>query len=336
MTTMLSTGCREAPEIEKEPPRKYRLLTREDLLSVSAPDNNNVWVLGFGNTILHSRDGGGEWVQQKSPAQQDLTTIYFADTKNGWAAGQLGNVIRTTDGGKNWTDITQAVNTENKLIDVFFLDPDVGWIVGVFGTILHTEDGGETWSHQGWDEDRIYNSVVFVDNQKGWIAAEYGTIYHTEDGGETWVQQECQDIVPVVEEGLEDWAPPMPSLYDVYFESAERGWIVGLDGVILLTEDGGATWKQLESTVELGLFSVAVPGENGCTVGIRGSYLFTRDGGMSWEADEFILPTKTYLRDIDFSDENHGWIVGGRGTIIRSGNGGKSWEMVSGMPISFH
>jgi photosystem II stability/assembly factor-like uncharacterized protein len=33
----------------------------------------------------------------------------------------------------------------------------------------------------------------------------------------------------------------------------------------------------------------------------------------------------TWLRGIDFFDQNTGWIVGGFGTILRTKDGGKTW-----------
>jgi photosystem II stability/assembly factor-like uncharacterized protein len=53
---------------------------------------------------------------------------------------------------------------------------------------------------------------------------------HTRDAGLHW---EIQSI-PV----------ELSSLFSVHFTDSKRGWIVGLDGLILHTEDGGDHWVE--------------------------------------------------------------------------------------------
>jgi photosystem II stability/assembly factor-like uncharacterized protein len=326
--TILLVGCRKAPETEVSPPPSSRFITSEDLLSVSSPDNSHVWIIGLNATILHSNDGGVHWVSQEIPNKTDLVSISFIDSKNGWAVGKHGTILHTTDGGNNWADESAGVETDKRLISAQFVDSKEGWIVGAYGTILHTESEGAIWEKQGWDEDRIYNDVFFIDSQRGWIVGEYGTILHTEDGGMNWEKQECKDIVPIVDEV--EYAPPTKSLYEVYFQNPEKGWAVGLDGVIIATEDGGKNWKRLKSPVDLTLFKVIVMDGKGWAVGLRGSYVSSTNGGESWILNAAALPTKFWLRGLAFSDQNHGWIVGSRGTIIHTTDGGASWEMLSG------
>jgi photosystem II stability/assembly factor-like uncharacterized protein len=42
------------------------------------------------------------------------------------------------------------------------------------------------------------------------------------------------------------------------------------------------------------------------------------------------LPVVTWLRSINFLDENNGWIVGGYGTILHTTDGGKTWRLSVG------
>lgn len=328
---MVFVGCRKAPETEESPTPSFSFITSEDLLSVSSPDNNHVWILGLNATILHSNDGGVNWVSQETPKKTDLASIFFIDNKNGWAVGKHGTILHTTDGGGNWIDISENAGTKKQLISMHYISVNEGWVTGAHGTILHTETEGATWEKQGWKEDRIYNDVFFIDSQRGWIVGEYGTILHTEDGGLNWEKQECKDIVPDVDQM--EYAPPTKSLYGVYFQNPKKGWAVGLDGVIISTEDGGKNWKGLKSPVHLTLFKVLVIGEKGWAVGLRGSYVSSTNGGESWTNNEEALPTKFWLRSLDFSDQNHGWVVGSRGTIFHTTDGGGTWKMLSGISV---
>lgn len=330
--TLLLSGCRQAPDFGPPKPPPFKIITHEDLLSVSSPVPDHVWITGLNATILHSSNGGESWVFQKSPVNTDLVSIFFIDSKNGWAVGKHGAILHTIDGGNNWVDKSKNSKNDQRLMDLHFIDSREGWVVGVYGTILHTEDEGETWEKQGWDEDRIYNNVFFIDSQRGWIVGEYGTILHTEDRGKHWKKQACKDIVPIVD--LEDYAPPLPSFYDVYFQNPEKGWIVGLDGKMITTDDGGKNWIKLNSPVDLTLFKTIIIDDKGWAVGLRGNYVFSTDGGETWVQNEESLSTKFWLRGLAFSDQNHGWMVGSIGTIIRTTDGGTNWEMLSGISIA--
>jgi len=178
------------------------------------------------------------------------------------------------------------------------------------------------------EKDTIFNDVFFSDARNGWIVGEFGTILHTEDGGGTWQPQHCQDIVPVILET--EWERPMPALYGLYFTDNSTGWIVGMEGVILYTEDGGNGWTRIESDTDNPLYSIQIMDSKGWAVGNKGSYVMSSDGGRSWELKPDAIKTKFWLRDVEFFDEANGIIVGSRGTIAKSGDAGETWELVSG------
>ena len=162
----------------------------------------------------------------------------------------------------------------------------------------------------------------------GWIVGEFGTILNTRDGGKTWQTQECPDLAAFVAGG--DWDRPMPALYGICFIDKNRGWIVGLDGVIIQTADGGNTWKKVDSGTDKSLYSVVIKGQKGWIAGNKGAYLMSDDGGNTWTPKKNAIKTKFWLREISFADDLHGLIVGARGTIVLTEDGGENWEIVSG------
>lgn len=82
------------------------------------------------------------------------------------------------------------------------------------------------------------------------------------------------------------------SLRAIDFQSAQLGIAVGAHGAILRTEDGGATWQQMESTVPYQLDDVAFLDERRVVAvgGVydpvthisRGVVVFSHDGGRRW------------------------------------------------------
>jgi photosystem II stability/assembly factor-like uncharacterized protein len=136
------------------------------------------------STILHTTDGGTNWVRQITNASNGFrfTDVQFIDEMHGWVVGITGSIFLTTDGSATWQEIPSG--TFESLGSVHFIDYNNGWTVGDAGTILRTRDGGFTWEQQfSGVAANTLTSVCFVDTMNGWATGERGTILHTTDGG---------------------------------------------------------------------------------------------------------------------------------------------------------
>jgi len=321
-------GCAKEQSVQDNTGHRRPVATKH-LFAVDALGNDLAWAVGFEGTVVHTADGGKTWERQQPPVQQDFYDVRFTAPQHGWIVGKYGTVLKTTDGGRTW--VQQQSGTEQRLFDAHFVDENTGWVVGTMGTILHTADGGKRWVSQGWKEDKYYNAVYFIDRQRGWLVGEYSAIYHTEDGGMTWSAQQCADIQP--KETEDDFPPPPPHLYDIFFRSQKEGWAAGMDGIIIKTEDGGETWKLLTPEADFSLYQITVQGDRGWAVGEFGRYFESTDGGNTWRLDKSSLRTMFWQRGLKFADSQHGWIVGFGGTIIHTSTGGRDWDGISGIFI---
>src|SRR5262249_60796121 len=78
----------------------------------------------------------------------------------------------------------------------------------------------------------------------------------------------------------------VPTLYSVAFPDKKQGWVVGDNGRILHTEDGGKTWRRQESGARDELVHVKfVNDKRGGGVGAKGTMLYTDGGGRTWEGE---------------------------------------------------
>ncbi|OFX24216.1 MAG: hypothetical protein A2V77_01595 [Anaeromyxobacter sp. RBG_16_69_14] len=135
---------------------------------------------------------------------------------------------------------------------------------------------------------------------------------------------------------------------------------VGMRGLIVASEDGGASWEQRPTPVQSDLTSVSFPdAQHGWAAGHDGVILQTNDGGRSWnrqldgrmaaerftahyatriaQGEEKLGPLLAELKrnyqagpslpwlDICFEDANQGYAVGPFGSIARTDDGGKTW-----------
>jgi photosystem II stability/assembly factor-like uncharacterized protein len=126
--------------------------------------------------------------------------------------------------------------------------------------------------------------------------------------------------------------PPLPlrnitlsdKFFDVWPTSPTRAFIVGDRGKVLLTEDGGRTFKRIDIGTQLGVFGIQMTDDqNGYLCGQDGLIMRTRDGGKTWKR----LDSRTHLFifGLSFPDANHGFFVGDRALVESTTNGGETF-----------
>ena len=111
---------------------------------------------------------------------------------------------------------------------------------------------------------------------------------------------------------------------DIYFADAKHGWIVGHQGWILHTDDGGVSWeKQMVNTHEDFKAVYFTNLRNGWAVGDKGLIAITDDGGRHWTLQK--NQAHALLMDVFFTNSKTGWIAGQNG-LLYTQNGGKTWH----------
>lgn len=65
------------------------------LLDVKFLNTREGWVVGTEGTLLHTSDGGMQWVNERSGTPHALERIFFTDREHGWAVGFGGTILPT-------------------------------------------------------------------------------------------------------------------------------------------------------------------------------------------------------------------------------------------------
>lgn len=124
---------------------------------------------------------------------------------------------------------------------------------------------------------------------------------------------------------------------DIFFLDAQHGWIVGTDGVILSTENGGQTWLQdkkftNDAFVQI-RFSSRMNGWLLCERNVyeRGndatSYLRrTTDGGRTWERIEFQDGGRERVTRLLFNADGTAMAFGEGGIFYKLQDDGVTWK----------
>ena len=246
--------------------RWTRQLQSEHLLrDIEFVDDKHGWAVGARGTIYRTAEGGvpseekGQvvcegstlvsekcedgmlltWDLVESGTTSDLTDIEVVDSSHLWVAGEKGLVLGSTDGGLSWETVYTGV--EAKLLSVSFASAEEGVIVGESGTILVTADGGRTWRSSDSGTTLTLNAVDFVFDAMAegfnraaavWAVGDGGTALYSRDIGVTWTSRTVGTLGKV-------------ALRAVSFDGA-NGVVVGTDGTVLTTSDGGTAWTRQE------------------------------------------------------------------------------------------
>ncbi len=283
------------------------------------------------------------------PISVDFKTVKFIDVSTGWAAGDNGNILKTTDGGINWS--VQTSGTNNTIRSIFFIDASNGWACGDMGTIISTNNGGTNWTAQNSPYTSQYTSIRFANTLTGWIIGKGSVLLKTVDAGATWTQQMSQGLdmwgleiqstttgwicggfnsnqnAPTLlktsngtnwtfqtNSGVSSFLP----FNDIRFTDLNNGWIVGGNGVIRHTADGGATtWTSQSSGTQYELLGVDFINANvGYACGRQGIIIATSNGGANWAAQSSTSTTAS-IWELDMIDATTGFAVGDAGLLLK-------------------
>ncbi|MEO8136322.1 MAG: DUF6519 domain-containing protein, partial [Betaproteobacteria bacterium] len=104
---------------------------------------------------------------------------------------------------------------------------------------------------------------------------------------------------------------------------AAHAWAAGDGGIVIATNDGGATWS-LGQTSAARLYAIRfVDLFNGLAVGEDGAIVATGDGGQTWTS--LAGGTTAHLHALAVSGSSLAWAAGQGGAIIRSTDFGANW-----------
>lgn len=105
---------------------------------------------------------------------------------------------------------------------------------------------------------------------------------------------------------------------------------VGAYGYIILSDDGGASYRQADKVpVDTTLTSVSFAGtEQGWAAGHGGVILHTADGGKTWALQRSDTSVDQPLFSVWFANANEGWAAGLWSLLLHTRDGGKSWQQV--------
>ena len=226
--------------------------------------------IGFavGSSILKTTDGGSSWNEINSTSN-NIRKIIFITNQIGFLISTSG-IYKTIDGGNNW-NLKSPLNCSS----ICFPSENVGYAYGI-NSFIKTNDGGETWlllnSNPNPNNASNASGMYFTTENKGFFGGFYYSVFtKTIDGGSNWncITTDCftnsgngiqsiyfpsinigyavgkgpnNVLIQKTIDGGDSWITQNVNvswLSDVYFTNDSVGYVVGSEGKIFKTENGG-------------------------------------------------------------------------------------------------
>jgi len=285
-----ASAAPETPVALSEPALQSPKALNAAMLAVARVGQRLVAV-GERGTVLLSDDAGKSWRQGRVPVQVTLTAVRFVDERNGWAAGHLGVILKSDDGGETWVKQFDGLLAAQR--------------VAAAG-----DERSKRFVEEG--PDKPFFDLDFIDAQRGFAVGAYNLAFATQDGGRSWT--------PLLTR------LPNPKSLHLYGVRAVGGhvYIVGEQGLLLASSDGGASFTALPSAYK-GSFFGLLAARSGALIayGLRGNAWRSSDQGASWTRLDTGLQTSiSAALELDGGELA---LLGQTGELLRSRDEGRSF-----------
>jgi photosystem II stability/assembly factor-like uncharacterized protein len=281
--------------------------TTVKLNDVDFIDENYGVIVGDGNTILLTNDGGLTWNDANHHnISGDVTNVtlvsrdtMFVSTYDFSSSG--GSVYYTTDAGLSWTPVATDPAINHR-IDLEMNAPS-GKLFASPSHLISSPDYGVTW-------DTLLNYIAgttstdllhFADSQTGSLSGNISGFvgysayfFRTEDAGTHWYTGDPFSF------------PNSNALTTMCFVNADTAFA-------FMNQYAGWAPSAVNRLVKIFNFNLSVPSPGDT------SYVFSNQMVNTTMPD--------YMNDARFEDSSNGLAVGNAGKIYRTTNGGTSWTV---------
>lgn len=318
------------------------------------------WAVCTKRIILKTVDGGVNWTKiMNFTNNMDFESVYFNDEMHGCAVGGFhaddGFIMITTDGGNTWSDVSPEDCYGFRRVT--FINSLTGWVCGFGGPsgqpaeLHNTTDGGLTWTEHTIANYTFLNDIHFVNQDTGMILDENNRVYLTSNGGISWDSiyyiggynmrrmsfwnnRGCYSvgytgkIIKSTDLG-QSWENVGQSfgssIYNIGFFDSYNGLALAGAHLLYRTENGGYNWE-LDTLINNGDFYLLhIVGSSGYLLNTNSQMMKTSNGGENWVLLD--IPDNTsYYKDLQFVNENTGYLCGDFGVLKKTINGGITWE----------
>ncbi|NLT49362.1 MAG: T9SS type A sorting domain-containing protein [Ignavibacteria bacterium] len=280
--------------------------------------DDEVGLISDGNRTCRTTDGGLTWNIVSGHFSGYNSNVCLYNEQNSFMT--CGNQFyKSTDTGENWIADFISGYEFCDFNNIAFLDESNGFIVGDssgYALVLKTTDGGVTWENKICTSDNIYTTMIDVcinDDSRINVLGKNGVVLRSADNFENY------EIINI--EGGNN-------LKAIAYKDFLNGAIVGEDGKIFNTINGGTSWGLVNSGTFEDLNSIIFTNEgDGWIAGNSGAVI-------KYNKDDQFLPVELISFNGHFTEEMNilNWAtaseINSYGFEIERRIDGKDWSKI--------
>lgn len=234
--------------------------TRALLTAVTMVGRELAWVVGHGPVVLHSRNGGANWVRQHLPesAVEPLLDVWFANDRQGVAIGAFGRIMRTEDGGETWH--AGVIDDREPHANAILQSSErTLHVAAEFGMIFASNDVGRSWTALDVPHGGSFFDILNLGGGSLLAYGLRGRLVRSRNGGLRWTAIESGSAETLLAGLVRDDGTVL---------------LGGLRGTLLISRDGGLTFQAkrrrsrgaISAFVDLSPRGILLLGEGGLEV----------------------------------------------------------------------
>jgi photosystem II stability/assembly factor-like uncharacterized protein len=239
-----------------------------------------------------------------------LSASHFLDTM--WVAGDSGTIYRSIDNGVNWTNVSLTGKTFSLWSAAPFNAQRVV-VVGDSGYVYSTTDAGSSWTKET-NTNHVRMNAVKLDSFTAYAVGQAGTLFVGNNMGAFGWTSETIATGKV----LNDLSLTHTDMWVV----GDSNYVQHRS-----TNGNALIWDSSFTSLNASLKSVVFTGQYVIAVGTGGVVLRSNDGGASWTLPSSGTTEDLLHLDTTSDASHLGTLlaVGRKGVIIKSVNYGQSW-----------
>ncbi len=282
--------------------------TGNNVISFNGTD---LLMVGSSGEILKSTNSGQTWIsKQVRVSDKNLNGVSAPTSTTIFASGNNGTILTSSNAGLNWQLLNSGSSTNFN--DIASLSATNVSVVGDSGKIYNTTNGGTLWTLKTSPVTDDLYGICKASATRMFACGNNEALIRSNNSGSTWQLQST----PLSGIGFK--------FLDVFFVSADTGWIATDGFEILYTVDGGVNWGITSTTFSAGISSVFYINKlHGWACTIYGDILESTDGGLTYNL--LLSKVGSKFDKIVFTDAQNGWVFG-NGKIYRTADGGLTWS----------
>jgi photosystem II stability/assembly factor-like uncharacterized protein len=183
-----------------------------------------VTVGAFGSAET-SDDGGANWHAVGSRIQGSFHVLYAVSGLVAYAGGDNGVLARTVDGGQTWANISPP--TSGRILGIAAPSAETLFVLAADGTLQRSDNGGASYRILNTGTNIVPSAVAALDGQNILLIGPRG-IRRSTNGGDEFLPVAGKAVANALVRSVE--------------RVGKTVYVYG-DRALLVSKDGGATWK---------------------------------------------------------------------------------------------